>query len=232
VAVALDAVGFGKSVFRDVRTELAKWSKSKKNQQGIVIFVGFIVVLGVMFSYQAGAIKLGAQAAAASSGGGNGKAVTFGSGWTLTNGTAVAQGTVQENSDTGTQTIQATDLNIASVTVTLSWNDEPDMQKFGRTYINGPDELGIKVVSPWDQVQNGSALNVYETTGGPGEVSFTFNVTQKKYNGDNGTGDWNYTVSAGNCGDFFTKHGPIGFKDTSNAYTVTFDWNYYVKAKK
>ena len=219
-------------MFRDVRTELTKWFKSKKNQKGIAIFLGFIVVLGVMFSYQAGAIKLGARAAAASSGGGGGKAVTFGSGWTLTNGTAAAQGTVQENSDTGTQTIQATDLNIASVTVTLSWNDEPDMHKYGRTYINQPDQLGIKVVSPWNQTQNGSALNVYVTTGGAGEVSFTFNVTQTKYNGDNGTGDWKYTVSAGNCGDFFTKYGPIGFKDTANAYSVTFDWNYFMKAKK
>jgi hypothetical protein len=231
MAMALDIVGFGKSVVRDVRTELSKWFKSKKNQQGLAIFLGFIVILGVMFTYQAGAIKVGAQAAAGSSGG-TGKPVTYGSGWTLTNGTATAQGTVQENSDTGTQTIQATDLNLASVTVTLSWNDEPDMQKYGRTYINQPDELGIKVVSPWNQTQNDSALNVYVTTGGNGEVSFTFNVTQTRYNGDNGTGDWKYTVSAGNCGDFFPRFGVIGFKDTGNAYSVTFDWNSFTKAKK
>jgi len=225
--MALDIVGFGKSVFRDVRTELAKWAKSKKNQQGVAIFMGFIIVLGVMFSYQAGSIRVGAQAAAASSGGGGGKPVTYGTGWQTATGSGQLSGNVAENSDIGTQNQQITDLNLAEMSFTLTWTDEPDHD---RLHENTPDELGVDVVSPWGENQSFSAKN---PMGGEGKVVVNFTVEQKKFNGDVGTGDWNYTVFAKDCGNNTPKRvGLLQWLDNGNAFSLEISWKYFEKAGK
>jgi len=241
MAVQVDYAGFAKSVFRDVRTELGKWMKGRStldflpskpsvtHVQGLVVFVVFMLLIGGMFYYQAGSIKVGAQTVLGETPGG--KPVSYGAGWEQKTGTLAADGTVQENSDAPEETMQITDKNVVGVKVTISWSDEPDMQKYGRTYINQPDELGIRAVSPWNESMEGSALNVYASTGGKGEVSLSFNVTQTKYNGVNGTGDWKLTAFAKACGDNFPRFGVVGFTDTGNAYTVSLEWTYYVKAK-
>jgi hypothetical protein len=221
----LDYLGFVKSVVRDVRTELTKWFKSKKNQQGIAVFMGFIVVMGVMFSYQAGSIKVGAAAAAASSGGG-GKAVKYGAGWEAMTGSGQASGNVAENSNAGEMKQEITELNLVGMTFTLKWTDEPDHD---RLHENTPDELGIEVVSPGGENKSLSGKN---PMGGEGVVTVNFTVEQKKFNGDVGTGDWNYTVFAKDCGNNTPKRvGLLQWLDNGNAYTLEIGWTYYMKTK-
>jgi len=224
--MALDWGGFVKSVVRDVRTELGKWFKSKKNQQGMAVFLGFIVVLGVMFSYQAGSIKAGAQSASNTSGGG-GKPYVYGTGWQQATGNAQLTGNVAENSDIGSQKQQITDLNLAEMTFTLTWTDEPDHD---RLHPNQPDELGVKVAAPWGENQSLSAKN---PMGGEGKVVVNFTVQQKRSNGDIGTGDWNYTVFAKDCGNNTPKYiGALQWLDNGNAFSLAISWKYYEKAGK
>src|SRR5512136_1483835 len=102
--MGLDVTGFGKSVSRDVQSGLKKWITGRTtldfmpskptvtHVQGLAIFLGFMVILGVMFSCQAGAIKVGAQNASGPSGGGTGKPVTYGSEWTASTGSGQASG--------------------------------------------------------------------------------------------------------------------------------------------
>jgi len=226
--MGLDWGGFVSSVVRDVRTELVKWFKSKKNQQGLAVFMGFIVVMGVMFSYQAGSIKVGAQPVSdGGGGGGGGKPVVYGSGWQEAAGTAQLTGNVAEQSNIGTQKQQISDLNMAQMTFTLTWTDEPDHD---RLHPNQPDELGVNVVAPWGENQSLSGKN---PMGGEGKVVVNFTIAQKKFNGDIGTGDWNYTVFAKDCGNNTPKYiGALQWLDNGNAFTLEISWKYFEKVKK
>jgi hypothetical protein len=237
--MGLDVRGFGKSVSRDVQSGLKKWITGRTtldfmpskptvtHVQGLAIFLGFMVILGVMFSYQAGAIKVGAQNASGPSGGGGGKPVTYGSEWTASTGSGQASGNVAENSDIGTQKQQITELNLAEMSFTLTWTDEPDHD---RLHPNQPDELGIEVVSPSGENQSLSAKN---PMGGQGKVVVNFTIQQTRFNGDIGTGDWNYTVFAKECGNNTPKYvGLLQWLDNGNAYTLEISWKYFEKTGK
>jgi len=238
MAVLLDYAGFARSVFRDVRTELRKWMKGRStldflpnkpqvsHVQGLVVFAVFMLLIAGMFSYQAGSIKVGAQPVSGESAGG--KPVSYGAGWEEKTGAAgPITGNVAENSDAGTQKQNIVDKNFVQMTFTLKWTDEPDHD---RLHQNQPDELGVEVVAPWGENRSLSAKN---PIGGEGVVTVTFDVEQRKYDGINGTGDWNYTVFAMVCGDNTPKRvGLLMWLDNGNAYTLDIGWKYYVKAGK
>jgi len=220
----VDFIGFGKSVARDVTTELRKWMTCRKNQQGLGIFLVFIIVMAGMFSYQASAIKVGPSAAAA--GGGGGKPVSF-EGWTATTGSTQASGSAAE-AQPGTATgLQLTDKNLGAIQFVLRWKDEPDSYP---RHQNQPDTLGVEAVAPWGENKTASGTNVYVSTGGEGTVTVSFDIIQKRYNGDNGTGDWSYTVFCTNAGDHMPKNvGLLKWNDLGNTYTLDITWTYYTK---
>jgi len=238
----LDLVAFAKGVMADVTTEFKKWLTGKTTLDsfpgkpcvphvaGIAIFVVFIFIMGGMFSVQASGIKVGAVPASdnGGGGGGHGKPVVYGSGWDAKNGSAEASGDVSENSKGAVLPVQVSDKNLVEFTATITWTDEPDQYP---RHQNQPDELGVEVVAPWGENKSASAKNVYSSSGGSGSASVTFQVTQYKFNGINGTGTWNVTPFAKDCGDHMPKNvGLIKWLDNGNAYSMTVGWKYYAKA--
>jgi hypothetical protein len=131
---------------------------------------------------------------------------------------------VGDGSDAGTLPFQITDRNLAEVTFVLKWTDEPDHD---RLHENQPDELGIDVLAPWGVNQTQSAKN---PQGAEGSVTVTFAVSQFKLDGDNGTGDWNYTVFAKTCGEHTPKYvGILMWLDNGNAFSLEISYKYYTK---
>lgn len=225
----------------DVSAGFKKWIKGRTtldlpgkpcitHVQGIVIFMGFVMLLAVMFSYQASAIKVGAAPSSygGGGGGGGGKGPDY-SKWTNQTGTGQDSGYVNANSDAGTKAQEISDKNLASVEFKLTWTDEPGQKHLGRTYTNQPDELGVTVVTPWGQSQSLSAKN---PVGGQGVVTVSFDIAQKKYDGTNGTGEWNYTVFAKACGAQTPPRIGLSYTDAGNAYSLDITWHYFTKPKK
>lgn len=153
----------------------------------------------------------------------------------LAAGRASFTGTGTENSDTEfTADINVT--NIVNVTVTLTWNDEPDVTDFQGRHQNQPDELGVTAASPEGPSQTKSASNTHAASGGAGSaaVSFEFNVTNKtavKKVSKEGQGNWVLSVHVGTCGDQVPVIGPAIFRteaDTGNSFTLTISYSYYI----
>ena len=237
----MDPVGFAKSVARDLLAETRKWFKGSTtlefgnvkrcvtHVQGLVIFMIFILIMGGMFSYQAGAIRVGAAAPPENGGGGGGKPVSF-SGWTENAGTKQETGTATEGQPGDPKQLTIEDKNLASVTFTLKWKDEPDQYP---RHQNQPDTLGVEAVAPWGENKTASGKNVYSASGGEGTVTLSFEVVQTKYNGVNGTGTWEFSVFCTDAGDHMPKNvGLLKWIDSGNAYTLDINWKYYTKPGK
>ena len=197
--------------------------------QGLVIFMVFIVVMGGMFSYQAGAIRVGAAPVQENGGGGGGKPVSY-DGWTAQTGASQETGTATEAQQGDAMQLSIEDKNLASVTFTLKWKDEPDQYP---RHTNTPDTLGVDATAPWGGNKTASGKNVYSASGGEGTVTVTFEVVQTKYNGVNGTGTWQFSVFCTDAGDHMPKNvGLIKWIDSGNAYTLDINWKYYTKPAK
>jgi len=237
----VDPVGFAKSVTSDVMTELRKWSRGSTilefggwkpcvtHIQGVGIFMVLIIIMGVMFSYQAGAIKVGAAAGQDTGGGGSGKPVNY-DGWTAQAGATQETGTATEAQPGDLMQLSIEDKNLVSVVFTLKWTDEPDSYP---RHQNQPDTLGVDATAPWGQNQTASGKNVYSASGGAGSVTVTFDVVQTKFNGVNGTGVWTFAVFCTEAGDHMPKNvGLLKWNDLGNAYTLDINWKYYTKPGK
>ena len=239
-SVTSDIVAFTKSVTSDLVTELRKWARGSTTLefgrtkrcvthiQGVGIFMVFIIIMAGMFSYQAGAIRVGA-AAASNGGGGGGKPVSF-DGWTAQSGASQETGTATEGQPGDEMQLSVEDKNLVSMVFTLKWTDEPDQYP---RHQNQPDTLGVDAATPWGANQTASGQNVYSASGGSGSVTVAFDLVQTKFNGDNGTGVWKFSVFCTVAGDHMPKNvGLLKWNDLGNAYTLDITWKYFTKPAK
>ena len=132
-----------------------------------------------------------------------------------------------ENTDTQ-QLIQISKPNIASVTFTLSWEDEPDSSV---RHNNEPDEFSISVSPPNGSEETSGFMSNQD--GGSGRVEIL--ITYEAGNRDpyfNGSGQYNVTIHCGNCGDHVLRRPGIGLfdiADTDNLWTLEISYEYYRK---
>lgn len=120
--------------------------------------------------------------------------------------------------------------NVNTVTVTLTWTDEEDLQPYNlRTYENQPDGFSLSIKDPTGKSWN--AKTVYNTHGSEGvnEVPIEFNATVVPFL--NGTGDWEISVNMVEAGMFATDQGPgaIGYTDEGNDFMLEVVYSYYTK---
>jgi hypothetical protein len=228
--VAKDLIAETRKWFKGTTTlEFGAFKRCVTHVQGLVIFMVFIVIMAGMFSYQAGAIKVGPVAEQNNGGGGGGKPVSY-DGWTAQTGASQETGTATEAQPGDAMQLSIEEKNLATVTFTLKWKDEPDQYP---RHQNQPDTLGVDATTPWGANKTASGKNVYSASGGEGSVSLSFDLVQTKYNGENGSGVWQFTVFCTDAGDHMPKNvGLIKWIDSGNAYTLDITWKYYSKPGK
>ncbi len=135
-------------------------------------------------------------------------------------------GNVAENSQEKATVNLETDGLLVNVTFTLTWEDEPAA---GPRYSNRPDTLSLTVISPGgEEKQGGPAAN---SPGGSGSISLDFSIPK-----DNRTkgGDWEITVSAGDCGDQQPLVSVLGLRDIAddgNSWSIGVDYDYLEKSE-
>ena len=130
-----------------------------------------------------------------------------------------------ENSDT-LVTGQIGEENLISMTLTLTWTDEPDVRYGIRTYENEPDTFSLRAEIPNGQeYREGPQSNAHGETG---EIILIIPFEPDKDPYLNGTGQYNITVECGDCGDLSTT-GIIGFTDDGNEWQLLIEYEYYFK---
>jgi len=150
-----------------------------------------------------------------------------------------SSGGAEENSEaTITQEVSVGEGGLVrSVTFTLTWTDEPDIQ-YLRTFENEPDQLGLEVTAPANP-ENPAAAPITRSTGlaanpqdGEGMATITFEFTPDTPKSQNGTGGWQVVVVCGDCGDFRTTTPSARYyQDTGNDYTLTIVTEMYTPKK-
>ena len=115
------------------------------------------------------------------------------------------------------------DANVRSITITLTWTDEPDN---GIRYTNEPDEFGLEVTPP-----NASSVETPMSPSGRVSVTIPYEPPAKDpyYNG---TGEYYVTVLCGVCGNqvpFINIGGLREIEDAGNAWTLEASYDYYEK---
>ena len=136
--------------------------------------------------------------------------------------------TIPENSQQeGTMDIR--ESNVLSINFTLSWTDEPDHTQGFRTFTNQPDYLGLIVEAPNGEVQDIGPVANSLGQGMSVNLEFRFDTSDK---GEwlVGTGQYNFTVVCGECGDQEPPVNIIGLRtipDTENTWTLDVDYYHY-----
>ncbi len=148
--------------------------------------------------------------------------------WTQAKGNAQKNGQAQENQETS-DTVNIPVDYVSSVTVTLTWTDEPDGTIFLiKRLENQPDEFMLKLTSPTG-VTVKSPDFVANARGQSQTITLNMEVSHDSYDSTNGTGDWTVTVICGECGDQNPRVGLLGRTDDGNDYEFGVEWTYWVE---
>lgn len=129
-------------------------------------------------------------------------------------------GRSDENSEE-TFNVTVEQQNIANITFTLAWEDEPH----STGYQNDPDEFSLKVNTTWGEYNE----TPMTPNGGnrQGEVSLTFSAPGE-YPDIISAGDYMVTVEMGDAGDQqFLGVGGLTQNDDGNDWTLTIEYDYY-----
>jgi len=149
--------------------------------------------------------------------------------WALKDGSAPpATGHSDENTESLTG--QSIDVqNLESMTVTLTWTDEPDGEGCpppAMRWVNQPDNFGLKVEGPGNF--SGEAAPVPNTNGQPGSVTVTVKLNHTKADDDKGVGSWSITVVCGDCGNQVKRRPSIlGYTDAGNEWEMAITYKFY-----
>jgi hypothetical protein len=196
------------SVFVRTRRGLMAWSRLPKARMGAVAVVVIIGLSYGLFSVQAGSTPL--LAAPAGGGGGGGPGANHGA-WAIND-------TVNQNSQKDFNATLNTSI-FKSLTVTLTWTDEPSSSLMTNT----PDSLGFTLLMP--DGNNATAGPAPNPQGGQGKLAWALNSTGR----DLGGTEWKFTVVGGNMGDFVRPSGRNCLAcpaDSSNAFQLRVDYTW------
>ena len=149
--------------------------------------------------------------------------------WTLKDGSSPSE-TGYADKNTESVISQTLDVkNLESITLTLTWTDEPDGQGCpppAVRWINQPDNFGLKIEGPSGEA--GEAPTVANTNGQPGSVTVSVSLNHTKADDGRGVGQWNYTVVCGDCGNQVKRRPSIlGYTDAGNDWELAISYKFY-----
>src|SRR3990170_4345037 len=140
-----------------VRKELQRFFGSAVGKRTLVWFVAVVIMLGVLFSYQASSIAVGAVA--------QGPAKHSGSDLEIKVASLQISGTATEGS-TETKDDTIGDGKVVGVSFTLTWSDEANTAR----HANQPDTFNLEITSPDGTTESKSGAN---DVGSEGELNVT-----------------------------------------------------------
>jgi hypothetical protein len=139
----------------------------------------------------------------------------------LKNGTldSISDYNVENTEETFNITVE--EQAIATITFTLSWDDEEPTPGFG----NDPDEFSLHVLTSWGEY-NETPMTANDDSG-HGEISLTFRAPGE-YPNTGSAGNYTVTVEMGEAGDEWPLGIPsAGFNDQGNEWTLSMAYEYW-----
>jgi len=129
------------------------------------------------------------------------------------------------------ETYTVPDLNVCNLSYRLTWTDEEDMGWIGSSpnHENQPDAFTITIESPDGSVKKtDSGSNSY---GQDGLIEGVVELPISSIPSQNGTGNWNITISV-DAGDHEpARIGLFRFLDNGNDYNLELSHEYYTPKK-
>jgi len=122
---------------------------------------------------------------------------------------------------------------IKNITAMVSWTDESDPpgRPRLRRYENQPDTFSLRIISPYGNTSDNQGSN---TIGSAGTVETDISMDDVYLNqlykeGNIGMGNWTVEVTLTSTGIWTPVLGPgvIGLTDSSNAFSLSVDYEYY-----
>lgn len=147
-------------------------------------------------------------------------------------------GTLQENSEEEFTFIyrpQDENSKLRSLSLVLTWTDEPDTQRFLTTFENQGDTFGLEASYSADPSLNATS-NISESSdmvtnshGSEGRITMDIEIDHSVMRSDNGTGQWSIVVILGNCGDMEASRPSLTYyEDTGNSFELDVSSEEYV----
>lgn len=119
--------------------------------------------------------------------------------------------------------INSTDERVLKeVRVTVTWTDEPDMRRMGRTYQNQPDTMEVELTGP-NVTARDSGANPH---GGQGKIELTLNIEDVVITELEGNYTVQLTVTLTDSGPYLGRFGVFGYVDAGNSFTYSLEVTY------
>ncbi len=198
--------------------ELRRFFLSAVGKKTVVWFLAIVVMLGLLFSYQASTIAVGAVGQQHQRNSGNELALEEAS---VQISDTLTEGTTSTKSDT------IGDGSVVAVTFTLTWMDEPNTAR----HANQPDSFALEIVTPDGTTKTGQGTNPQGEAGNV-TIEISRDTSADDFDvalWDDGT--WGINVTLSDAGDQTPTIGPaiFGFRtqtDAGNAYTLDILYTY------
>jgi membrane protease YdiL (CAAX protease family) len=133
---------------------------------------------------------------------------------------------VQGQLDVGMSQVQTISLTegrlIKSINSTLTWTDEPDMRRFGRTYTNQPETFRLDLTGPNISASQEGTNAVHET----GQIELPVTLTDEQILGLASNATFDVTVTLVESGLYAPRLGVIGYNDNVNTFELTITVTY------
>ncbi|MDG6224431.1 MAG: type II CAAX endopeptidase family protein [Candidatus Thermoplasmatota archaeon] len=114
---------------------------------------------------------------------------------------------------------------ISSLNVTLSWEDEPDMVRFGRTYTNQPDTFRVTITGPNVSVEEQASNPIH----GEGLIELGVIIPVDEILAQSNNTEFVVTVTLVESGMYAPRIGIIGYTDNVNSYEMEIEVTYLEK---
>jgi membrane protease YdiL (CAAX protease family) len=147
--------------------------------------------------------------------------------YTVTTESQPGTGELAEGESQEISLASSPDKLISTVTVTLTWTDEPDQRIRLRQYENTPDSFGLSIDGPNSNLSTSTSGE--NPTGGQGMPQVSIAVPEEAL-AETMEANYTVTITMESAGMYLPAVGPgvIGYVDDGNAYEYTIDVEYMV----
>jgi membrane protease YdiL (CAAX protease family) len=118
-----------------------------------------------------------------------------------------------------THTIEALSGRLVkSINATLTWTDEPDMRRFGRTYTNQPETFSLSISAGNNLTVSGEGTNVVHESG---QIDLELALTEEQILALEPDSPFLVNVTLVESGLYAPRIGVIGYNDDQNSYELS-----------